>query len=603
MSINGAIFAARDGGGVGAAGSPGCGSVQRTAGNVDRACANNNVVEVQDSCAAVAEEGPLGAAGAARAEQRSGEAGSTVVLRSVKGRQGWTVGAEDSSAGGSSADDTVAQLARCLARIEVELLAEGLDWGDAYLVSLYLKDMTHFAEVNRVYKQYLPAVSPPARCCVQEGGEKKDAGGGEALMQQEVENWVQGGMFQLRRSMQLPAWAEGWRWTLVTRTLQDSQTGAARPVHLELGSILHRTICAGDVHTAIETTAVAAGGILHMAGQIGLDPATMELVQGGVPEQCRRALHSAEEVARVMRGAVSRNFLGMTIYTTTEGGSKALRDARQALFAHMDEKVDPPTRQLPLPPTYVVGDEGPEKEERADEEGTDEAYWGWRGWGTKKLPNPRYNSPSFYPNITYVVVDALPKGSLVEVQPLTYLDPLGELSDDEEEDDDGSSSSDSSEGGGAEITEARMLQRLQLQGWGKHCQASRTESNKGGGESVMWLGCFLIAKAFVHIACKGLEAIKKELNQAVEKHLDNGLEATGLTWLDVTSMRVYYVPELMDRSSVELLLLDIMSTREIPPHQLSPVLVPVIAVGTCEKVTSQIVIELLTVPSNPCDRV
>lgn len=304
---------------------------------------------------------------------------------------------------------------------------------------------------------------------------------------------------------------------------------------------------------------------------------------------------------------VYRNFLGMTIYTTTGGGKKAVQDARHAVYTHMVEKVDPPSRHLPLSPTDAVGDEGDQKGEKADEEGTDEAYWNWKGWGTKKLPNRRYNSLSFWQCITYVVVDALPKGSLVEVQPLTYLDPLGELpdddDDDEDDDDDGSSSSDSSEGTGAEMTEARLLQRLQLQGWGKRCQASGTDGTEGGGESFVWPGCFLIAKAFVHIACKGLEAIKKELNRNVQGYLDSGLEATCLTWLDVTSMRVYYVPELVDRSSVEILLLDMMSTRGIAPHQLSPVLVPVIAVGTSENVTSQIVIELMTVPSNPCDQV
>lgn len=38
--------------------------------------------------------------------------------------------------------------------------------------------------------------------------------------------------------------------------------------------------------------AVAAGGFLFTAGQIALDPATMEIVPGGVPEQTERVLQN-----------------------------------------------------------------------------------------------------------------------------------------------------------------------------------------------------------------------------------------------------------------------------------------------------------------------
>lgn len=42
--------------------------------------------------------------------------------------------------------------------------------------------------------------------------------------------------------------------------------------------------------------AVLAGGFLFTAGQVGLDPATGKLVEGGVEAQARRALQNLREV-------------------------------------------------------------------------------------------------------------------------------------------------------------------------------------------------------------------------------------------------------------------------------------------------------------------
>jgi 2-iminobutanoate/2-iminopropanoate deaminase len=44
--------------------------------------------------------------------------------------------------------------------------------------------------------------------------------------------------------------------------------------------------------------AVEAGGILYCSGQVPLDPATGELVEGGIAEQARRCLESLDAVCR-----------------------------------------------------------------------------------------------------------------------------------------------------------------------------------------------------------------------------------------------------------------------------------------------------------------
>ena len=44
--------------------------------------------------------------------------------------------------------------------------------------------------------------------------------------------------------------------------------------------------------------AVVANGVLYCSGQVPLDPATGELVEGGVAEQARRCLESLDAVCR-----------------------------------------------------------------------------------------------------------------------------------------------------------------------------------------------------------------------------------------------------------------------------------------------------------------
>jgi len=44
--------------------------------------------------------------------------------------------------------------------------------------------------------------------------------------------------------------------------------------------------------------AVEAGGVLYCSGQVPLDPATGELIEGGIAEQARRCLESLDAVCR-----------------------------------------------------------------------------------------------------------------------------------------------------------------------------------------------------------------------------------------------------------------------------------------------------------------
>ena len=60
---------------------------------------------------------------------------------------------------------------------------------------------------------------------------------------------------------------------------------------------------------------VVAGGVLYCSGQIPLDPASGEIVDGGAAEQARRCLESIDAVCREA-GASLRDAARLTIYVT-----------------------------------------------------------------------------------------------------------------------------------------------------------------------------------------------------------------------------------------------------------------------------------------------
>jgi len=60
---------------------------------------------------------------------------------------------------------------------------------------------------------------------------------------------------------------------------------------------------------------VVAGGVLYCSGQVPLDPATGELVQGGIAEQAKSCLKSLEAICETA-GASLYDAARMTIYLT-----------------------------------------------------------------------------------------------------------------------------------------------------------------------------------------------------------------------------------------------------------------------------------------------
>jgi len=91
------------------------------------------------------------------------------------------------------------------------------------------------------------------------------------------------------------------------------------------------------VHTAAApkaigtySQAVRCGGTVYLAGQIGLDPATMELV-GGIDPQIRRVFENLRAVAQAAGGSLG-DVVKLTVYLTDLGNFARLNEIMASYF-------------------------------------------------------------------------------------------------------------------------------------------------------------------------------------------------------------------------------------------------------------------------------
>lgn len=77
--------------------------------------------------------------------------------------------------------------------------------------------------------------------------------------------------------------------------------------------------------------AVEAGGFLFTAGQIGLDPATTKLVEGGIGPQTERVLDNLEAVLGEA-GLSLADVVKTTVFLTTMGNFQPMNAAYAARF-------------------------------------------------------------------------------------------------------------------------------------------------------------------------------------------------------------------------------------------------------------------------------
>lgn len=93
---------------------------------------------------------------------------------------------------------------------------------------------------------------------------------------------------------------------------------------------------------------VKAGGFLFTAGQIGLDPASGKLVEGGIEAQTRRVLDNLKAVVEAAGGSLTQ-VVKTTVYLTDLGHFQAMNQVYAAYFGgHSPARSTVGVAQLPL---------------------------------------------------------------------------------------------------------------------------------------------------------------------------------------------------------------------------------------------------------------
>lgn len=164
--------------------------------------------------------------------------------------------------------------ALCAALDRIATAAASCTLNDAVFVTLWVPSMAQFAAVNAAYSTIMPALNPPARACVESPTDARCKLAVEVVLARQP----------------------GQRRVLHVQVLFCGTAATAAAAHPKrLITFIPQSIspwapsCIGPYSQCVQY-----GGFLWMAGQIGLHPATMQLVDGGLAAQAAQALASSQ---------------------------------------------------------------------------------------------------------------------------------------------------------------------------------------------------------------------------------------------------------------------------------------------------------------------
>lgn len=272
---------------------------------------------------------------------------------------------------------------------------ERLDWSAVAFVHLYVNNMDYFSSVNAAYARVVPSCKPPARACVE---------------------------------LPLP---EG---VVVALDVHVSVADPApsRSLHVQ-GISCWAPPCIGPYGQA-----VSAHGLTYLAGCIGMEPATLNVVDAA--SEARRSWRTAAAVARVMGSPLWRDCLCTTVYVSVVGGDDAMPSTMRAFEevlagAKWQDDVDVPGGDLHVAAGVPAGRR--RDDSSADDEEGDDGRGDVRGGDEGEDDHEEVASASkavggdgsaaaaasswpweWRPLVTAVVVPKLPKDASCEVQPV-----------------------------------------------------------------------------------------------------------------------------------------------------------------------------------------
>ncbi|CBI22361.3 hypothetical protein VitviT2T_021477 [Vitis vinifera] len=227
-----------------------------------------------------------------------------------------------------------------LKKIESQLMEYGFGWENVLYIHLYISDMNEFALANEIYVKYITQEKCPLGV-------------------------------PSRSTIELPLLQVGLGGAYVEVLVTTDQS--KRVLHVQSISCWAPS-CIGPY-----SQATLHKGILHMAGQLGLDPPTMNLCSGGPTVELEQALINSDAVAKCFNCSVSNAAIIFVIYCSTR--------IPPSERIGVQDKLDTVLKQMRL-----------------------------------FQENKGCLSNVLYPILLYVLVPDLPKRALVEVKPVLYVE-------------------------------------------------------------------------------------------------------------------------------------------------------------------------------------
>lgn len=226
-----------------------------------------------------------------------------------------------------------------LKQIESKLVRYGFDWGHVLYIHLYISDMNEFAVANETYVKFITHEKCP--CGVPS-----------------------------RSTIELPLLEVGLGKAYIEVLVANDQS--KRVLHVQSISCWAPS-CIGPY-----SQATLHKEVLQMAGQLGLDPPTMTLCNGGPTVELEQALQNSEAVAKCFNCSISTSAIYFVVYCSTYvASSERLK---------IQEKLDAFLKQM-------------------------------RVWHFEERSMSKVLDPIFL----FVLASNLPKSAFVEIKPILYV--------------------------------------------------------------------------------------------------------------------------------------------------------------------------------------
>ena len=291
---------------------------------------------------------------------------------------------------------------------------------DVVFVHLYLASISHFAQINTHYRAFFGTVLPPSRSCVAVGANVLP-GNRRVMLDCVVQRGS--GAYMRRNTTTTASTTTSKDDGLFVRQSRNNPHHTLRST-LHVQTISHwAPVCVGPYSQAN----TLRSGLTFLAGQIGLVPGTMKLVEGGWVEELKQCWTNAASVLDSLEGGGSlKDVLGGVVYLSSDVVVSSEEDGGVGSSVVVDNGVlvraerickERLTENGGITPGHIDGTS-------PHAGGDEELYGGFEDYDTWKevmgddavLPQNNTNNDDIIVPLLMIALPQMPMGAVAEVE-------------------------------------------------------------------------------------------------------------------------------------------------------------------------------------------